>query len=85
MSMVALVIVLGCVALLFLGLILALAVAAKSADEQSHATDLFSLLASLRSPSGKPFFGSSRSIDEFADVLESTRRERAGKAGPGAR
>lgn len=83
--MVTLLIVIVCAVLLFVGLILALAAAAKSADEQSEAGGTLGFLATLRSPSGKPFFGSSRSVDEFTAMLESTRSERAGKSGPRAR
>lgn len=56
-------------------LVLALGIAAKAADGGDQETGWLSALASLHSPSGKPFFPNRKAMNDFVDVLDDVREE----------
>jgi hypothetical protein len=56
-------------------LVLALGIAAKAADGGDHETGWLSALASLRSPSGKPFFANRKAMRDFVETLDDARDE----------
>jgi hypothetical protein len=51
-------------------LVLALGVAAKSADGGDQEGGWLSALVALRSPSGKPFFASRKAMRDFVETLD---------------
>lgn len=69
-----LVIVVVAVALALL-VVLALGIAAKVADGGDQETGWLSALASLHSPSGKPFFANRKAMRDLVDVLDDAREE----------
>ena len=58
---------------------LALMSAAKGADEMDSETGVLATLASVRSPSGRPFFATSDSVQDFVATLEESREVRSGR------
>jgi hypothetical protein len=54
---------------------LALMSAAKGADEMDSETGVLAVLANVRSPSGRPFFATSESVQDFVTTLEESRDE----------
>ena len=53
--------------------VLALVFAAQGADEQDHESGVLATLATVRSPSGRPFFANSESVQDFVKTLDDSR------------
>jgi hypothetical protein len=67
--------IIAIVAVLTVLLGLALMSAAKGADELDTETGVLATLASIRSPSGRPFFANGESMQDFVRTLEESRSE----------
>jgi hypothetical protein len=75
MDLLLVIVMVAVVLVLALLLVLALGIAAKAADGGDQETGWLSALASLRSPSGKPFFANRKAMRDFVETLDDARDE----------
>lgn len=69
-------ILVGAVLVVSLLLGLALALLTQRAEDSDPDTGILATLAAVRSPSGRPFFPTAESVEDFVTTLDASRAER---------